>query len=562
MKKRLLLALSAVLLLACVFAISVSAEVTTYDDAPERTKIQVSIDDVVVFDDGFCCPTGYVFKDQSTVGNGRWGSPSIAGAFDFTYINEKTGKDYKFENIVELDFPQGVTSLGTYMAHKATNLKRVSIPDSVTTLGGCVFQEASGLEECVFENGINSQIKEIPTYAFYGTAIKAISLPDSVTLIKGEAAFSACKQLTAIYLPSSLVEIQGGPQGKATFDNCNNMYFVNEPFTYDNIPEKPTVYYFPKNFSTISNQCIFRYCNNLNDVMVFSEAMTSIPNSYTFQGSSNSVAVFLGDMINVNAQYWLSVKTIYFANKADLSADNIETLTGSQAKYYCNAEGNTNHLAEKADVTNADCLNNEQRNEYCFCGASMGVKEVEGTALGHSHSIFVDVVYENYSADGYYSYKCERCNDINKDKVAKALFVCLGYSSKSYGSSGISVAFLAQKEIIAEYESVTGRAVKYGLFAVSQAKLGDNDVFAESGDVANGAITADISNREFAAFEIKVTGFTEEQKDTKLALGAYVAVTDENGTTYSYMQDSTRGELGAKYCFVSFNAIAENPENE
>ena len=109
MKSKLLM-LTFILMLCMAFALSVGAQVTTYDDAPERTKIQVSVDDVIVFDDGFTCPAGYVFKDQTRIENNN----SFASACDFEYINKKTEKNYTFDNVVALDIPQGVTYIGLY----------------------------------------------------------------------------------------------------------------------------------------------------------------------------------------------------------------------------------------------------------------------------------------------------------------------------------------------------------------------------------------------------------------------------------------------------------------
>ena len=48
---------------------------------------------------------------------------------------------------------------------------------------------------------------------------------------------------------------------------------------------------------------------------------------------------------------------------------------------------------------------------------------------------------------------------------------------------------------------------------------------------------------------------TDAQKDALLALGAYVAVTKDGATEYSYMQDETKGELIGSYYFVSYNDI-------
>ena len=75
-----------------LFAFGVSGAVTVYDDAPTRTNIIASTNDVVVFDDGFCCPTGYVFNDVTEVANGWNGGAQIGEAMNFPLLTEKQAK--------------------------------------------------------------------------------------------------------------------------------------------------------------------------------------------------------------------------------------------------------------------------------------------------------------------------------------------------------------------------------------------------------------------------------------------------------------------------------------
>ncbi|MBQ8146558.1 MAG: hypothetical protein IJ039_07210, partial [Clostridia bacterium] len=82
-------------------------------------------------------------------------------------------------------------------------------------------------------------------------------------------------------------------------------------------------------------------------------------------------------------------------------------------------------------------------------------------------------------------------------------------------------------------------------------------IFGEDGTPATGVISAEITNYSFVAFDLKVIGFTDTQKDTKLAMGAYVVVTDGKTTEYSYMQDGTPNE-NEKYCFVSYNDVVNS----
>ena len=564
MKKKIFLLLATVAILVCLLAISVSAEEINYDDAPERVNIEVREDDVAVFDDGFSCPSAYIFKDSKTTEAGAW-SVGFAKATDFTYINGKTGKNYTFSNVVELDIPQGVTTVGAYSAYGVKHLKKVSFPDSVKTLGQSIFEGASGLEECVFEHDANDSLQTIPTYMFTRcSSLVAISLPDCITAIKGGYQFSGCSQLTAVHLPASLEVMEGGSQNAATFDGCKLMYFVNNPFTYDSIPEKPTTYYFPKNFNKIGDGCIFRNCNSLNQYLVFDEAMKSIPNLYTFENSANSTVVFLGVPEKIITGGWKTTNII-FANRNvvdDASAGLSRTgLDGSTVRnwggtaYFCYAEGNTTHFAGKNVDTKATCVSNVMRTSYCFCGKEVETGEVEGTALGHSHTIYLGLIYEGFDKEGAYSYKCERCEDVNKDEVAPALFTCLGYSASEIGGDGIAIGYLVNNEAIEEYTSITSKSLSYGVFVASQNKLGENDIFDQEGNKTSGVVSVEITSYEFAVFELKVIGFTDENKGSLLAMGAYVKEADGEGAEYSYMQDDTNGEKLGNYYFVSYNSV-------
>ena len=166
---------------------------------------------------------------------------------------------------------------------------------------------------------------------------------------------------------------------------------------------------------------------------------------------------------------------------------------------------------------------------------------------------------EAYVQDGYAYVKST--GEVLKNISLDECFVCLGYSAPEDGRGGIAIGYTVNNEAIIQYEKITGKTLKYGVFAVAKDKLGTNDVFAEDGTVADGVINAEISNHGFVAFELKIIGFTDEYKDLKLAMGAYVAVTDGETTEYSYMQSGEPNE-NEKYCFVSYNDIVGNPSAE
>lgn len=561
--KKIFLALTMIFMLVCLFAISVGAEATFYDDAPTRANIQVLKEDVIVFDDGFSCLSAYAFKDKASIDNGSHSTSGLAKALDFSYINGKTGKNYTIANVVSVDIPEGITTVGTFVGYGLKNLKRITFPYSVTSVGGVGFQNASSLEECIFEKGGNPAFTEINQYMFSNcTSLKWFSMPDSVTRLTGEGShFGKCINLTAVHLSNSLETINYS-KGEFAFDGCGKMYLVNEFFTDDSIPEKPTVYYFPESYADLtSGGCVFRGCGNLNDVLVFGEATTEVSNKYYFQHSPANTVVFLGDMTNVDCSEW-GTSIVYFANEADKSASDIATLKGSKTKYYCYAEGNTNHLVEKSVTEGARCEVDEATVLYCFCGQEISRNVVEGTALSHDYdyinnekAILVGITYSNYAQKGEKIVLCANCGVETKFE-APMLFNCLGYSAFEFGDGGIAIGFLVNKEAVAEYEKATGKTISYGVFVVSQVKLGENDIFANDGTKADGVISAEIKNHEFVAFELKLIGFATAQKSQKLAMGAYVQLLDGNTKEYSYIQSDSKGKKEGKYYFVSHNDIA------
>lgn len=570
MKKKFLLTLALATVLFCFFAVGVSAAVTTYDDfdVTALKNIEYRADDVIVFDDGFSCPSVYVFKDVKAIGKGQWGSPDgLKNALDFTYINSKVApKEYGFDDIDSIDIPQGVTSMAQYACNSLKTIRQISIPDTVVSFAGTCFQNATGLEYCIMEHGEDSALTTLPGTMFSGSGLKAFSMPDCITTLNGGNEFGNCKSLTAVYLSKNLTSIIGASSKNPCFDYCEKMYLVNEPFvatSESQIPAKPSIYYFPSNLATLGSDSIgvFRGTKSINDVLVFGEKLTAITNKVTFQDSPANTVVFLGNMTDVVAydKYYWGTQNFIFANPEDQSASDLNlVLKSGKNAYFCyGEEGSVHHIKELSTTTEASCTLPAMTADFCFCGQYIpGTETISGDALGHSHTIYLGIVYENYMAEGHKEYECDRCGNVNVDEKVPELFICRGYSAPTFGENGgIAIGYSVNSEAITEYELATGKTLKYGVFVVSKNKLGDNDIFGSDGTAADNVIHTEVSSHDYTAFELKVVGFTDEHKDSLLAMGAYVATTDTESTEYSYMQDTSKGEIIGNYCFVSYNDV-------
>ena len=285
---------------------------------------------------------------------------------------------------------------------------------------------------------------------------------------------------------------------------------------------------------------------------VFPESLTAIP-ADTYSGCVSLSTVYLSSELTTignNAfNGCTALETICFVGTEDdfvnlnVGATGNSQFTKAKVVYnynYCEAYKDGNHTV----TTNTSA---------CVGTCDVCEKSVVNHVNGNTA---ITVTYTSYLSVGTKTTACknEGCT-YSETAESPKLFTCLGYSAPSYGSGGIAIGFAVNNKAIAEYEEVTGKTLKYGVFAVLKDRLGTNDVFGENGAAASGVINAEISRRDFAAFELKIIGFADEQKDTKLAMGAYVAVTYGEATEYSYMQAGTPGE-GEKYCFVSYNDIA------
>ena len=172
------------------------------------------------------------------------------------------------------------------------------------------------------------------------------------------------------------------------------------------------------------------------------------------------------------------------------------------------------------------------------------------------HEKAVTITYNSYMESGLKSVRCEICNTVASTE-APAFFICLGYSASENGKDGISLGFKANNEAISDYMTVTGKEVSYGLFAATKNALGTSDVINENGEVSNGAVIASIPFDSFVYVTIKMAGFnTVELKASMFSIGAYLKISENGNTDYTYMQYGTPNE-GEKYAFVSYNDVMD-----
>ena len=201
---------------------------------------------------------------------------------------------------------------------------------------------------------------------------------------------------------------------------------------------------------------------------------------------------------------------------------------------------------------------------YTAEGTETGTTAQRETELSTVHVLGTKVSNINYK-NGYLEagtkeYFCALCGVATVEEEtpsAQAMFECLGYSASETTEDGIVIGYKINRVAIEVFESTSGVTVSYGVFAVAQKKLGTNDVFDGNGAASEGVLYAKTSIYAFDFFELKLVGFvTEEQKESKIAIGAYVIAERAGEKEISYIQTNKVAD-GEKYYFTSYAEMRE-----
>ena len=429
--------------------------------------------------------------------------------------------DRMFQNtqliIADIEPGTPISYMGVH-AVAQTNLKEFFVPNDITAfvekddLG--IFQDTQ-LEKITFEEG--SQIKVIPYRCFYYCSnLKEIVLPNSVEEVHYRAF-----QFTLFDSNAKLEKLVLGANFKGFYGTTGDNFYVRGA--------KNVKVYLPATFNA----------DNV-DVSTAHQTFTLCPDATFYYCGTEEAWDAL-------------VAKISLAKGGATGTDSGENIITAKANGKvvfnynpCDAFYNGEHTKDQ-EKSNA-CV------EICArCG---------NMTINHSNEaeMTTSISYESFLANGEKITKClsEGCS-LNTNPTVETLaplFTCLGYSFAENGNDGISIGFYADDEAIKNYETLTDDKVSYGVFAGTKAGLGTNDVIGENGKAVAGAITAGFDGSEYSYMFIKMFGFNEDNKDTLFAIGAYVEVANEQGKTYSYLQEEAPAE-GAKYSFIKYSDFAK-----
>ena len=383
-----------------------------------------------------------------------------------------------------------------------------------------LFEGMKNLEYCY----LRLDTKAINTNSFSGCSkLKYINLED-LTQLKRMAQSSQFSGCTSLF------------DGQVLDLTRTQLYEFEGSSTFSGVPFKGVK--FPETMAKVGSGTTFNNCTKLEFVSIGNKARFY---GTPFSGCTSLKAIYyVGTLDELTASIGSSVISATTKSYAEYRA--LPDKSGVYAVYnYSRCEAFSNGVHGEATVKN-DCV------DICnVCGTYI-VNHVDGNTS-------VVINYSNYSLSGekVTACQCEGCGYTEISEMP-ALFTNLGFSASEHDGAQFSVNYRVNEKAISEYERITGEKVNYGVFAVTKENIEKNDIFDADGKALAGVIAADITGTGFNLFSLKITGFTEAQKELPFAMGAFVGTEKDGATEYSYLQIAAPAE-GEKYYFATYNEV-------
>lgn len=564
MKRKIFLVALMMSVLACLFAICANAAVVTdeikHTYFPENAATE-SIDGIAAENHIHAdvlnahsdvvnarvrlnckCAQGYHIYPTYYIASKDYSNKLV---FNYTEINKQNpcGASYNKNTIVALEFPNGYSLFdakpndNNYGVRKSTSLEYVDMSEALTLTELSMASNSEPFVGCAALKYVKlpKTLTRIPAWSFIRCReLLIVDIPvDSQIEHIGTQAFKECNKLTALYLPDSIKTIgflndgttyrdgkkdnDLGSEGdrKATFYNCTELFFVNNPED----TQKPTVYYMPASLEKVTGE-IFKNLDKINDVIVFGEKF------YCFNGGAGfaqinkpdnqpTTFVFKGSFAQEGARLEYSCEinyvNMYFTHPDIKDSSFIYYTTswngadpaGSYA-YFC-------ALGQKTTLDKQTYPNGTK------------VYQAKLDLISESNPHFIEnentgLYYENYFESGCVTDSCYCGKSIPRtEKTLDPVFVSLGISVTEANSLGSSVTqgFMVNKEALA----LLSKDVDYG-FVFHANKNGT----ACSPLEAEGVISGSLIEAEYRCFDVKIVDIPADKADALLVFCAYLYV--------------------------------------
>ena len=514
MKKKLLLVLSMVALLICIFAISVSAEevfTLTTNAGDKETG-----DTVALWADG----EGLVWylNDEN----------KLVSAKSSELTLEYEAQDQVYTQIGNLPAVNG-----------AQCLKAIKVGDTVIqSIDGTKKIVVANLKDLAFEYIYTSGTT---TVFANNSTLQCVYLPDTVKRLANYS-FYNCSALTSFDMGNSVQIIWDSVFAGAT---------ALERVDYSN-----TCLYMGSN--------VFQNATSLK-VLSLGESMQYLPSNFMSGTGTQLIDIYIPTTITNFGAPYNNFLTIFYTGTLEQAQTKLPTFNVVKYTYIPYSEYDGLHTTEElkwiayydVNVCDAYYKGVHDYTDDGDCTTDVKCTRCQNVVVPayDSHNNSVQISYANgYHNAGSKITGCtnEGCTH-NTTEELSALFTCLGYSAPEDGDGGISIRYTVNATAIAEYENVTGATLSYGMFATTKQAIGNSDIFDTDGNTVNGAISLDVTKSNFTFIALKMVGFeTEESKKAEFAIGAYVVTTENGEKSCSYLQYGTPVN-GEKYAYIKYN---------
>lgn len=487
---------------------------------------------------------------------------------------------FKLPTLVSINLPNSITSVANNVFNGCTSLKSIVIPSSITEIPQTMFYGCTALETVDFSNA--TSLRSIGYQAFYNTtSLEKAILPEGLTSI-ADVAFKG-SGVKEVYLPSTLVFENVGTNN--VFGNCARLHTVTSKATFiadtmfNNASSLENIYL--ENTAKIGESAFYKAVslksltlpNTLTEIgknafayaafdkIIVPASVTSFGDGTFKENDYLETAVVLGTTMGSNMFLNCSnmTKLVITENFTTFGSYAINGVNrNSFTTFYT---GKTNDFDTIKTIITLDRVSSAKpssytdykngthtQNKYIFIyGAN-----ICDVAYGEHNIPEPTYYFTSYTEESSVKGVCTRCGIEEIKETVAPLFTCLGFSAPDDSVGGISIGFRVDHDAISAYERITKSKVSYGLFVGVYEKLGNEDVInLETGEIAEDAVVADLSEGGFVLLKLKIAGFTtDEQKASMFAVGTYVI----NGDNISYVQ-ANNPTAGEKYYYTSYKNI-------
>ena len=480
MKKYLFLI--AILIVACIFAVSISAKGAYLEKVPADLKWNNdTVTDFIVFDG----PEYFVYEGSTvqTLNTDKLASEMTRLGISTDDVG--AGKAYLYKYVIpqymidgegnevlvtKVNFNNGryFKSDADYFTHK---VGYIEIPGTVSTVTD--IHQCTNELRC-FDFGENSQVTKIPTCFLNGSyKIKRIyNLPSYLPGGVESQAFANCKGFYGeVYINATSL-------GSKAFDNAltNATGIVLGPLT-----------------KTLADQSLSAGWNEAGEVQVeYIEFQCDIT-QLTIQASLDSVkgAFYFGQKSESPREPFKNLKCIILSNPAQA---DVADGTSFQSFF-------TYDVFFNANATNP-------------VYTSHALVQEETT-----------VTYESLSKPGVKSTPCSRCIYSTKQEL-DPIYTSKGYAIKNNGT-GIDGGFLVSKKALEEWQKSGGaQNVKFGIVIFNPKFLKEDAIFDANGRINcdSGALQVEFENLSYETFNFMISNFTDAHANLELVIAGYAVV--------------------------------------